>query len=97
MPTNHTHELAPYATSRDYARLAELAKAHSVICILTHREYRDVARTTYMRTESGMEMWQVSGRGIGYVWTDDLDDFARECEKVELEFIEPSSKVPDEQ
>jgi hypothetical protein len=91
------HELAPYATSRDYARLAELAKVHSVICIVNYRDprnpdwgmLREVASTHYSRSPSGKEMWHVSARGTGYVWTDNAADFVRKCETYGVEFIEP--------
>jgi hypothetical protein len=90
------HEIAPYVTSRNYARLAELSKAHSIICIVNYRDrdpgvgmLRDVASTHYSRSSDGSEMWQISARGTGYVWADNADDFARKCWTYDVEFIEP--------
>ncbi|MGF6609374.1 hypothetical protein OKW45_004296 [Paraburkholderia sp. WSM4175] len=90
MSTN-VHQIANYGVSRDYARLAELAKAHSIICIVTHDGFRDVAKTLYSSFKDG-EMWQISARGTGYVWADNVEDFVRKCEIVALEFIEPPTK-----
>jgi hypothetical protein len=90
------YEIAPYATSRDYARLAELAKVQSVICIVNYRDrdpaigmLRDVASTNYSRSPRGHEAWHVSARGTGFVWADSIERFIRSCETYDLEFIEP--------
>jgi hypothetical protein len=87
----NVHQIGDYAGSREYARLAELAKRYSVICIVKNGSTRDVAKTLYSSHAAG-EMWQVSARGTGYVWTDSKDDFVRQCEQVDLEFIEPPSE-----
>lgn len=74
-------------TSRDYSRLAELAKHVSVVCIVDHQKCRDVARAIFrMYHDEGY--WNVSARGIGYVTAFDLDDFLRQCRATNLEFIE---------
>jgi len=43
----NVHQLDAYDGSKDYERLAELAKKHSIICILDYQEHRDVAKTIY--------------------------------------------------
>jgi hypothetical protein len=82
-------QLEHYGGSRDYARLAELARSHSIICIVTRDDLSDVAHTIYSSYSSTGHMWQVSARGMGYVWTDTVEDFVRQCERVNLRFIEP--------
>ena len=84
----NVYQLAGYNGSRDYDRLAELAKVRSVICIVDYQECRDVAHTIYSACD-GLESWCVSGRGIGYVQAFDRADFIARCEAANLEFIEP--------
>lgn len=81
-------QIAAYPVSRDYLRLAELAKAQSIICIVSYESYRDVAKTIFS-TDGAAGIWHVSARGTGYVLAADLDEFVRQCERVNLEFIEP--------
>ncbi|MBC8740434.1 hypothetical protein F6X40_27750 [Paraburkholderia sp. UCT31] len=84
----NVHEIANYNSSRDYARLAELAKTHSVLCIVDYQGFRDVAKTIYSLWEID-ESWQVGARGIGYVCASSKEDFIKRCESVNLEFIAP--------
>lgn len=81
-------QIAAYPTSRDYLRLAGLAKTQSIICIVSYESHRDVAKTIFS-TDGAAEIWHVSARGTGYVLAGDRDDFVRQCERVGLEFIEP--------
>lgn len=82
------YDLAAYAGSRDYVRLAELARTSSIICILDYETHRDVARTNYA-SRGASEWWQVSARGIGYITAFSQEDFMALCEHANLEFIEP--------
>jgi hypothetical protein len=77
-----------YAGSRDYARLAELAKVTSVICIVDFEDMRDVAQTIYTG-DSRFDCWYVSARGHCYASSTDLKSFIARCTKVNLEFLEP--------
>lgn len=90
----HCLRIADYKGSRDYARLAELAKTKSVICIVDWRECRDVAHTLYLNG-GDMETWQVGARGTCYVSAMDLGNFIARCAAVNLEFIEPPESSPD--
>ena len=81
-------QLAPYIGSRDYARLAELAKTQSLICIVDFRERRDVARTHY-HSRGQEEFWAVGARGISYLDAFTREEFIKLCEQGNVEFIEP--------
>lgn len=94
-------KLADYGGSRDYERLAELAKQSSIICIVDYRTVdqpttgqRDIARTLY-GVHQGEECWSVSARGIGYIQAFGLDDFVLQCKAVSLEFVEPVKSLGD--
>lgn len=82
------YEIANYGGSRDYARLAELAKMHSVICMVDNDGCRDAAKTVYKDYRDD-GAWEVGARGICYVWAHNKADFVRKCATVNLEFIEP--------
>lgn len=83
-----TYLLPDYKGSKDYARLVELAKKQSVICIVTVNGCRDVAKTL-CSVDSGAEEWQVGARGIPYICAFTEASFIEKCEAVQLEFIEP--------
>lgn len=84
----HVYQIADYKGSRDYARLAELAKAQSVICMVDYQGCRDVAQTLY--SDAGdVVIWQVSARGISYSSAFDPTRFIAQCMALNLEFIEP--------
>ena len=85
---NAIYQIADYGGSRDYARLADLAKTHSVICVVTNDDCRDVGMTIYA-DYGDTEEWEVGVRNICYVWAHNKDDFVRKCASVNLEFIEP--------
>ena len=82
--------LAPYASSRDYARLADLACEASIICVVDYEGHRDVARTNFSR-RGEQELWSVSARGLGYITAFNRADFIALCGHRNLEFIEPSA------
>lgn len=89
--TYTAYELAPYTGSRDYGRLADLARTGSIICMVDYDSVRDVARTNYFE-RPGQTMWSVSARGICYVTAFSRDDFIALCAHANLEFIEPTSR-----
>ena len=86
-----------YKTSKDYRKLWELAKNQSIVCICDYgtfdAEYRcrDIAHTTYY--DGNMN---VSARGIGYVTVFDykIEEFIKQCEQINLEWIVPNSGEP---
>jgi hypothetical protein len=84
------HQIANYATSRDYRRLAELAQQYSIICIVDRDGTHDVGQTLFSSSMSEKH-WQVSSPGRCYVRASDIDDFVRRCQQVNLEFIVPLS------
>jgi len=88
-------ELANYGGSKDYKRLAELARTKSIICIVNYRysedkpPLRDVAQTMFQKHRE-RDFFQISARGNGYVTAFSEDDFIRMCEIQDVEFIEPT-------
>jgi len=87
----NVHQLDAYDGSKDYERLAELAKKHSIICILDYQEHRDVAKTIYSFQEGRDETWwKVSARDISYITADNHEGFIASCKRLNLAFIEPS-------
>ena len=79
-----------YKTSKDYERLVELMKeGQTIVCFadynVNERVYRDVARARlYTNT------FQISARGIGYVWAFDGKDFIQQCNELNITFIDPT-------
>ncbi|GBG14471.1 reductase [Novimethylophilus kurashikiensis] len=86
------YDLPDYRGSKDYARLAALARRSSVVCILDYRvrdiDTRDVARTQYM-SKGYQECWSVCSRGTSYITVFSQADFISLCEHYNLEFFEP--------
>lgn len=91
------YDLPDYGGSKDYERLAELAKTRSVLCVVDYRmdtfTTRDVARTQYM-SKPGQEYWSVSARGMGYINAFSQEEFVALCRCLNLEFIEPAAETP---
>ena len=87
---------AGYPFSRDYRRLAALAREVSVVCFVDYHfrgvegVMRDVARTTYRRIDGG-DFFEVSARGTGYLSASTEEEFVKRCEGLNLEFIDPPS------
>ncbi|MGF6440738.1 hypothetical protein [Paraburkholderia youngii] len=87
---------AAYPFSRDYKRLAALAREASVVCFVDYYfrgvegVMRDVARTSYRRID-GLDLFEVCARGTGYVSAHTEDDFVKRCEAANLEFIDPAT------
>lgn len=90
----NAYELAPYTGSKDYARLAELAKAQSIVCFVEHDGRREVARTSFQERRSG-DFWSVAGNGVGYVTAFSREDFMLLCEHRKVEFLEPPSAASE--
>lgn len=85
----NVYQVNDYPGSRDYDRLAELAKTKSIICLADYQDCRDVAHTIYQAFDSGEESWTVSARGCCYVWAHSKADFIARCALANVEFIEP--------
>lgn len=88
------NELANYVGSRDYARLAELAKTGGIICIVDgpifyEKRVREVAHTSYEKFPDESEFWQISCRRTSYVYAESVEEFISRCQKENVEFIEP--------
>jgi hypothetical protein len=80
-------ETHAYTTSKDYARLWTLARTTPVVCIIdSYEECRDVACTLHHTDAASL---QVSARGIGYIWAETIEDFAKQCHTLDLEWIPP--------
>ena len=85
--------LANYSTSRDYRRLWELAHDHSIVCFVDYlpgisETCRDVAATGHSG-EWDSNVIQVSSRGIGRIWADSIEQFIAQCERCNLEWLQP--------
>lgn len=79
-----------YTVSRDYERLADLARSQSIICIVDYeRSMRDIARTMY-RCRGDDEYWEVGARGTGYIVAFERAEFILACRAVNLEFLDPA-------
>lgn len=89
------HEVAGYETSRDYEKLADLMQSQSVICMVDcyNGDFRDICQTIFSPADIGIkETWQISARGISYVYQWDRAGFIRQCERSNVEFIIPSKQ-----
>ena len=77
-----------YKTSRDYKELFEMMTKASVVCVVDYGETgrcRDVAHTLF---RDGV--YQISARGISYVCAETLEEFIKQCESDNVEFIPPN-------
>jgi hypothetical protein len=80
-------DIKGYPTSRDYAKLWELAQKQSVVCVVDFgKDCRDVAQTITNACYT-----HVSARGICYTDGDTVEKFTAGCARVNLEWL-----VPDE-
>lgn len=79
-----------YETSRDYELLARLMQSQSIVCIVDYDDCRDIAKTFFQETKLGGETWQVSVRGLCYIYVWNKDNFIKQCARINLEFIVPS-------
>lgn len=86
--------ITAYQTSRDYEKLFELMQKSSIICIVDYLGLdssrdahisRDVAQTLCRK-----EDYQISARGIGYIWAETKEDFVNQCARYNVEFIAPN-------
>ncbi|WP_043616361.1 hypothetical protein [Chromobacterium violaceum] len=96
------NQVAGYSCSQDYRLLAELMRKSSIICLVDYRGRlggrvlaRDVARTFYS-LHRGAEVFQVSGRGISFVYDFSEDEFIKNCEALNVGFIIPDKETDKE-
>ena len=83
-----------YETSRDYERLADLMQTQSVVCIVDYgNDCRDVAHTLWSPSNDGKGIWQLSGRGIGYIYGWNREDFIQQCGRANVEIILPNDQA----
>ena len=85
--------LANYSTSRDYRRLWELAHDHSIVCVVdclpgVPETCRGIAWTIYSK-EWNPEVMQVNAIGIYPVWAESIEQFIAQCERCNLEWLQP--------
>lgn len=88
-------DISGYTTSRDYAKLWELAQKQSVVCVVDFdwrdgEVSRDVAHTIW----SGRYL-QVSCRGVTYADGDSLADFERSARRSNLEWLVPNPEAAE--
>jgi hypothetical protein len=97
------NELANYKTSRDYKRLAGLAKKASIICFVSYmyskvpicKDYLRIGKSFYIRHESGNETYKICCNGETMLSAKCLEDFLCQCENSNVEFIDPE-EAPEE-
>jgi len=83
-------QIGGYDTSRDYEQLADLMQKQSVICIVDYeRDCRDVAHTLWSPSHDGEGVWQLSARGITYIYGFNREDFIKQCQSRNVEIIFP--------
>jgi hypothetical protein len=75
-----------YTTSKDYARLAEVMKARTVVCVVTEVN-TSVAYS--QKDRAGDDVFLVSAAGNLLIHTESLEEFATECERYGVEWIVP--------
>jgi hypothetical protein len=80
-----------YKTSRDYDRLADLMQTQSAICIIDYNSCRDVAHTIWIECRAGDGIWEISSRGISYIYAVNKDDFIQQCCAQNVEVIFPGT------
>jgi hypothetical protein len=97
-----------YTTSRDYDLLLSLMPHHRIVCFVDYRFHgdlsnlppcRDVCATRYEpgKPESMCQPYLAAqSRGICYAGGLRLspDEFKKHCERINLEFILPTSQTP---
>lgn len=88
------HQVEGYTTSKDYALLARLARTSSVICIVDYLSggrdtvLRDVGHTLF-QPGNPTEVFQISARGISYIYAFNEAEFIASCKTNNVEFLEP--------
>jgi hypothetical protein len=86
-------ELKGYENNRDYERLADIMQTQSVVCIVDYmKDCRDVAHTIWSPSEDGRGIWQLSARGIGYVYAWGREDFICKCRHLNVDIIFPNAE-----
>ena len=87
-----------YEVSKDYKRLFKLiAIGHRIVCFVDYNDkakFRDVA--IYRGLQKYCNTWELTGRGISYTQfdpkIDNQKDFIKDCERIDLEFIDQITK-----
>jgi hypothetical protein len=91
--TDTIFKILGYETSRDYERLADLMQRQSVICIVDYgKDCRDVAHTLWSPSRDGNGVWQLSARGIGYVYAFSRAEFINQCVRANVDVLMPNDK-----
>lgn len=82
-------DISGYETSRDYAKLWELAQRQSVVCVVDFFGGLDTPCRDIAQTIRNPHEVHVSVRGRTYAFGQDAEEFAESCERVNLEWIVP--------
>lgn len=88
-------DIGGYTTSRDYAKLWELAQKQSVVCVVDF-DWRDgdVSRDVAHTIWNGRHL-HVSCRGVSYADGDSLADFERSARRSNLEWLVPNPEAAE--
>jgi hypothetical protein len=94
------YQISGYETGKEYEWLADAMQSQSVICITDYGKYcRDVAHTLWTPSSDGDGIWQLSGRGITYIYATSREEFIRQCEQYNVEVLMPNTggcKIEDD-
>lgn len=89
-------KISGYETTRDYERLADVMQRQSVICLVDYgKDCRDVAHTLWSPSGDGAGVWQLSARGIGYVYGFSRADFIAQCARANVDALMPTGETSD--
>ncbi len=76
--------------SDNYQQLVELMKQRAIVCLVDYKCHpdgneasRDIAKTTYSPSPS----FEVTARGIGYIWANSEAEFINQCQRCNLKFL----------
>jgi len=87
-------ELNGYEKNREYEKLADMMLTQSVVCILDYgKDCRDVAHTLWNPTQDGRGIWQLSARGVTYIYAWDRNDFIGQCARQNVDIIFPNTRM----
>ena len=75
-----------YKTCKDYNILFELVKTQRIVCFIKKNNIFDICANT----PSNSNNIEIGVRGISYIYTDKKEEFIKQCEDYELEFIMPN-------
>ncbi len=88
------YQISGYDVSADYDRLADEMQKRSLICIVDYEgDLRDVAHTIWSPSKDGNGTWQLSARGITYIYAFSREEFLLRCSQYHVEVLMPNDEM----